>query len=159
METYTLPHFPSPYSTIHIALFRSVSNAPSIRRRLIDASLMLGPEGDLARAEIDFTFLEARLVRTVRIHLAFLPSSLAPLVRFAIGADSVHARSYRAITSSLLSKRPSSPPSPLPRPNLRRDHTTSTLNSSSPSRRITTSRTRYDDTACLMGRTLWWSCE
>ncbi|ORY20579.1 kinase binding protein CGI-121-domain-containing protein [Naematelia encephala] len=62
METYTLSAFPSTYSTIHIALFRNVTNAPEIRKRLIRASTLEGDLGDRARAEVDFGFIEASLV-------------------------------------------------------------------------------------------------
>ncbi|WWD16436.1 hypothetical protein CI109_100862 [Kwoniella shandongensis] len=62
METYTLSNFPSAYSTIHIALFSNVTNAPEIRTRLIAASVKEGEEGDRARAEVDFGFVEAGLL-------------------------------------------------------------------------------------------------
>lgn len=64
METYAYPAFPPQYSNIHIALFKNVTNAPQIRRRLIEASQMAGPEGDKAREEVDFGFVEANLVRS-----------------------------------------------------------------------------------------------
>lgn len=63
METYAYPAFPQQYSNIHIALFKNVTNAPQIRKRLIEASQMTGPEGDKAREEVDFGFVEANLVR------------------------------------------------------------------------------------------------
>ena len=63
METYTLSHFPEPYSTIHIALFHTVTNARTIRNRLITASTAPGPEGELSRSQLDYAFLDASLVR------------------------------------------------------------------------------------------------
>lgn len=68
METYTLCNFPSPYSTVHIALFHNVSNSPQIRKRLIIASTALGPEGDEARAEVDYAFLDGRFVSLYPLH-------------------------------------------------------------------------------------------
>ena len=62
METYRLPNFPPTFSTIHIALFRNVRNAPDIRKKLIVASTMEGEGGDKARREVDFGFIEGRLV-------------------------------------------------------------------------------------------------
>ncbi len=62
METYTLSQFPYPYSTIHIALFQNVTNSPTIRKRLIAASTAKGPEGEVGRTELDYAFLEGRLV-------------------------------------------------------------------------------------------------
>ena len=107
METYTLPHFPPPYSVIHIALFHAVSNSPLIRQRLIAASTAPGPGGDLARSELDYAFLDGRLVGPSP---SLLPSSLAAR------ADAAPSWS-RVNTSSPPSKRPSSTPSPKrPRP-------------------------------------------
>lgn len=63
METYALPHLPLAYSTIHIALFHNVTNAYSIRNRLVEASTASGPEGDRLRAEVDYCFLDASVVR------------------------------------------------------------------------------------------------
>ncbi|WWC88090.1 uncharacterized protein L201_002994 [Kwoniella dendrophila CBS 6074] len=59
METYTLPSFPSEYSTIHICLFENVSNSPEIRKRLIQAATTKGDQGEKLRQEVDFGFLEA----------------------------------------------------------------------------------------------------
>lgn len=62
METYTFPHFPSYASPIHIALFEDVGNSSEIRKKLIEASTMAGPEGDEARDKVDFGFIDASLV-------------------------------------------------------------------------------------------------
>jgi EKC/KEOPS complex subunit CGI121/TPRKB len=62
METYTFPHFPSYATPIHIALFKDVSNSAEIRKKLIGASTMTGPEGDEARDKVDFGFIDASLV-------------------------------------------------------------------------------------------------
>ncbi|KAL7424680.1 hypothetical protein Q5752_000364 [Cryptotrichosporon argae] len=62
METYRLSHFPAPISTLHIALFENVRNAPEIRRRLVTAATTEGAEGDRLRAEVDFGFVEADLL-------------------------------------------------------------------------------------------------
>lgn len=69
METYNLSQFPVPYSAVHIALFENVRNSPDIRKRLIAASVAEGPEGETARAEIDFGFIEGRLVS----HMLLVP--------------------------------------------------------------------------------------
>jgi hypothetical protein len=62
METFTLSHFPTEVRKVHIALFREVTNAPQIRQRLIAAATTEGPEGDEARKEVDFGFIEGTLV-------------------------------------------------------------------------------------------------
>jgi hypothetical protein len=59
MESYTLSHFPVEVRTVHIALFHNLTNAPEIRKRLIAAATAEGPDGDKARAEVDFGFVEA----------------------------------------------------------------------------------------------------
>jgi hypothetical protein len=67
METLTFPHFP-PYATpIHIALFKDVTNSSGIRKRLIEASIMEGVEGDEARDKVDFGFVDASLVCPFRL--------------------------------------------------------------------------------------------
>ncbi|ORX35219.1 kinase binding protein CGI-121-domain-containing protein [Kockovaella imperatae] len=68
METYRLSNFPPGYSTVHIALFRNVVNAPDIRKKLILASTMGGDDGERARQAVDFGFIEARLLVS-RMHL------------------------------------------------------------------------------------------
>ena len=64
MESYTLSQFPAPYSTVHLALFRNLRNASSIRTRLIEAAKMGGPEGEEARKKVEFGFVDAAYVRT-----------------------------------------------------------------------------------------------
>jgi hypothetical protein len=70
METYTLPHFPPSVNTVHIALFEDVSNAPAIRKRLIQAATTDGEEGDRLKAEVDFGFLDGRMVSAAMLYCA-----------------------------------------------------------------------------------------
>ncbi|WVQ65024.1 uncharacterized protein L199_003194 [Kwoniella botswanensis] len=58
METYTLPSFPSEYSTIHLCYFQNVRNSPEIKKRLVVAATTKGEEGEKLRSEVDFGFLE-----------------------------------------------------------------------------------------------------
>lgn len=62
METFTFPTFPSYASPVHVALFNDVTNSAALRKKLIGASQMSGPEGDQARAEVDFGFIDASIV-------------------------------------------------------------------------------------------------
>jgi hypothetical protein len=62
METYTLDNFPPNVGTVHVAYFENVTNAREIRHRLVAAATAEGPEGEAARAAIDFGFVEAGLV-------------------------------------------------------------------------------------------------
>ncbi|WWC96843.1 hypothetical protein V866_003718 [Kwoniella sp. B9012] len=57
METYTLPSFPSEYSTIHLCYFQNVRNSPEIKKRLVVAATTKGEEGEKLRSEVDFGFL------------------------------------------------------------------------------------------------------
>ncbi|OCF75077.1 hypothetical protein I204_03926 [Kwoniella mangroviensis CBS 8886] len=58
METYTLPSFPSGYSTIHLCYFQNVRNSPEIKQRLVVAATTKGEQGEKLRSEVDFGFLE-----------------------------------------------------------------------------------------------------
>ncbi|WVQ93469.1 hypothetical protein IAU59_000543 [Kwoniella sp. CBS 9459] len=65
MESYDLSTsfpFPTPYSQVHVALFRDVRNSPQIRKRLVEASVATGPEGDQLRREVDYGFVEASVL-------------------------------------------------------------------------------------------------
>ncbi|WVN90706.1 uncharacterized protein L203_105948 [Cryptococcus depauperatus CBS 7841] len=62
METFTFESFPAVHSVIHIALFENVSNSAAIRKRLVAASQMGGAEGDAAKEEVDYGFVEAQLL-------------------------------------------------------------------------------------------------
>jgi len=62
MESYTLALFPAPYTTVHLALFREIENAGEVRKRLIEAATMSGPEGEEARKSVEFGFIDASVV-------------------------------------------------------------------------------------------------
>lgn len=53
---------------VHVALIHNLTNAPEIRKKLIAAATMQGPEGDKARQEVDFGFIEASLVSFVILY-------------------------------------------------------------------------------------------
>ena len=65
MESYTYDHLPSHLSTVHIALFTSVTNAAELRARIVQAATQSGEEGERAREEVNFAFVDARLVSPV----------------------------------------------------------------------------------------------
>lgn len=69
METFTYTQFPSDVSSVHIGLFRNVTNAAQLRQRLISAATMPGPEGEQERAAVNFTFIDARLVCVFPSHV------------------------------------------------------------------------------------------
>ncbi|KAK1927606.1 kinase binding protein CGI-121-domain-containing protein [Papiliotrema laurentii] len=83
METYTFPQFPSPWSTVHLALFDNLSNAPEIRRKLISAAQMDGPEGAAAKREVEFGFIDASMLVS-RQHLI---TALQMTLLLALPAD------------------------------------------------------------------------
>jgi EKC/KEOPS complex subunit CGI121/TPRKB len=78
MESYTLSQFPAPYSTVHLALFRNLRNASTIRTRLVEAATMPGPEGEEARKRVEFGFVEAAHVRSFHRPRIPLTRSLHP---------------------------------------------------------------------------------
>lgn len=63
MESYILPNFPREISSIHLCLFHNVTNSASLRTRLVEAATMEGEQGDKARDEMDYGFVEASMVR------------------------------------------------------------------------------------------------
>ena len=63
MESFSYPQFSPDVSSVHIALFKNVTNASQLKQRLISAATMPGPEGELERAAVNFAFIDARLVR------------------------------------------------------------------------------------------------
>ncbi|XP_006460403.1 hypothetical protein AGABI2DRAFT_220433 [Agaricus bisporus var. bisporus H97] len=68
MDLFYFPHLPSDRATTHIALFRNVTNAAALRKRIINASTMEGEGGDFERDQVNFAFIDARLI-TSRLHL------------------------------------------------------------------------------------------
>lgn len=62
MESYHYSQFPPELSTVYIALFTGVQNASQLRSRLIQAATMVGPDGEVEREAVNFSFIEARLV-------------------------------------------------------------------------------------------------
>lgn len=62
METFTFPTFPAYANPVHVALFNNVANSSVLRKKLIAASTMDGAEGDWARAEVDYGFIDASVV-------------------------------------------------------------------------------------------------
>lgn len=64
MESYGYECFPAHLSSVHIALFTSVTNAAQLRSRIIGAATKEGDEGDRERDAVNFAFIEAKLVRT-----------------------------------------------------------------------------------------------
>ena len=66
METFTFPHIPTqPHhsGTAHFALFRNVTNAAQLRKRIVEAARMEGERGESEREAVGFGFVDARLVR------------------------------------------------------------------------------------------------
>ncbi|KAM5540629.1 hypothetical protein V8D89_005660 [Ganoderma adspersum] len=68
MQTFRYPHLPQELSTVHVALFTNVANSADIRSRIIRASQLQGPDGDVERNAVNFAFIDARLICSV-LHL------------------------------------------------------------------------------------------
>ena len=67
MLSFHYPHFPPDVSHVHIALFTHVDNAPQLRARIVEASLIPPPDGDAERERVAFAFIDPRLVRPVPV--------------------------------------------------------------------------------------------
>ncbi|KZV63249.1 CGI-121-domain-containing protein, partial [Peniophora sp. CONT] len=65
METFIYSHLDL---SVHIALFRNVSNSSQIRQRIIAAATSTGEKGDTERERLNFAFVDARLITSV-LHL------------------------------------------------------------------------------------------
>jgi EKC/KEOPS complex subunit CGI121/TPRKB len=65
MESYTFAQYPSPWTTVHLALFQNIRNAAEIRQKLIAAATMPGEEGERARKEVEFGFIDASMVSLI----------------------------------------------------------------------------------------------
>ena len=62
METYTVPHFGA---TVHVALFEDVANAEDLLGKIRRAATLEGEEGDKERANVNYAFVDAKLVSCV----------------------------------------------------------------------------------------------
>jgi EKC/KEOPS complex subunit CGI121/TPRKB len=56
-------HYPAHLQEVHIALLTDVTNSAEIRSKIIKAATTEGAEGDAAKEEVNFAFIDARLVR------------------------------------------------------------------------------------------------
>ncbi|KAF5364055.1 hypothetical protein D9756_000989 [Leucocoprinus leucothites] len=68
MDLFFFPHLAPDRATTHVALFRNVKNAADLRKRIINAATMEGEAGEIAREDVNFAFIDARLI-TSRLHL------------------------------------------------------------------------------------------
>ncbi|KIK93849.1 hypothetical protein PAXRUDRAFT_33830 [Paxillus rubicundulus Ve08.2h10] len=66
LETYRFPQF--KLSVVYAAKFKGVTNAATVRSRIINASSMGGPEGEIEREAVNFAFVNAKLI-TSPLHL------------------------------------------------------------------------------------------
>jgi EKC/KEOPS complex subunit CGI121/TPRKB len=62
MDLFYFPHLAPDRATTHVALFRNVTNSAALRKRVINASTMAGGTGDFEREQVNFAFIDARLV-------------------------------------------------------------------------------------------------
>jgi EKC/KEOPS complex subunit CGI121/TPRKB len=64
MDNFLFPHLPESHSLAQFALFRNVENTAALRKRIVSAATLTGPEGDQEREAVNFAFIDARLVRS-----------------------------------------------------------------------------------------------
>ncbi|KZT21228.1 CGI-121-domain-containing protein [Neolentinus lepideus HHB14362 ss-1] len=68
MEVISYPYFPAHLSRAYIALYTSVTDAGSLRSRIINAATLASPEGDQERELLNFAFVDPRLI-TSALHV------------------------------------------------------------------------------------------
>ncbi|KIJ61027.1 hypothetical protein HYDPIDRAFT_160095 [Hydnomerulius pinastri MD-312] len=66
LETYYYPQFEQ--SVVYAANFKAVTNAATVRSRIVKAASMEGPEGEAEREAVNFAFIDAKLI-TSPLHL------------------------------------------------------------------------------------------
>ncbi len=62
MDLFYFPHLAPGRATTHIALFKDVNGAAALRKRIIAAATIEGEAGEREREEVNFAFVDARLV-------------------------------------------------------------------------------------------------
>jgi EKC/KEOPS complex subunit CGI121/TPRKB len=62
MDLFYFPHLTPDRATTHVALFLNVRNAATLRKRIIGAATMDEEAGEQEREEVNFAFINARLV-------------------------------------------------------------------------------------------------
>ncbi|KAJ9118927.1 hypothetical protein QFC24_005892 [Naganishia onofrii] len=98
MESYILPNFPREVSSIHLCLFQNVTNSASLRTRLVEAATMEGEQGDKARDEMDYGFVEASMIADA-IKRFGISASTKTLLLVRIGSPTTEGSSQESIDS------------------------------------------------------------
>ncbi|KAI0687320.1 CGI-121-domain-containing protein [Earliella scabrosa] len=84
-------HLPPDLATVHIALFRNVTNSAQIRSRIVRASQLDGPDGETEREAVNFAFVDARLICSfLHLQTAVYQAILAQ-VQNSIRTKTVHS--------------------------------------------------------------------
>ncbi|KAF9268412.1 CGI-121-domain-containing protein [Marasmius fiardii PR-910] len=95
MESLTFDHVRGVGSdTAYVALYSSVTNAATIRKRILDASRMEGKDGERERDAMNFAFIDATLI-TSRLHLQ-------TAIHQAILAESQNSLRTKTVHSEIL---------------------------------------------------------
>lgn len=59
MESFSFPQFSPEHSIVYAALYANVTNAATLRKRIVDAAVS---GGESEREAVNFAFIDARLV-------------------------------------------------------------------------------------------------
>ncbi|KAI0269412.1 CGI-121-domain-containing protein, partial [Gloeopeniophorella convolvens] len=97
MESFAYTHF---FSTVHIALFKHVTNAAELRARIVRASTLEGEEGDAEREAVNFGFVDARLVTSVLHIQTAITQALLSASQNALRTKTVHSEVIWALNPS-----------------------------------------------------------
>ncbi|KII96124.1 hypothetical protein PLICRDRAFT_96194 [Plicaturopsis crispa FD-325 SS-3] len=100
MQTHRYPQFPPTIAVVHVALFTDVTNASSLRQRIVNAATKPGVEGDAERDALNFAFIDARLI-TSPLHLrTAVYQALLAESQGAIRTKTVHSEILWALNPS-----------------------------------------------------------
>ncbi|KAI0273122.1 CGI-121-domain-containing protein [Russula aff. rugulosa BPL654] len=97
MESFDYPQFSS---TVHVALFKHVTNAAKLKARIVRASTLEGTEGQTEREAVNFAFVDARLITsTLHIQTAIIQAMLAA-AQNTLRTKTVHSEVIWALNPS-----------------------------------------------------------
>ncbi|KAH9995180.1 CGI-121-domain-containing protein [Russula compacta] len=97
MESFVYPHFSS---TVHVALFKSITNATELRARIVRASTLEGIEGEVEREDVNFAFINARLVTSVLHIQTAITQALLAAAQNTLRTKTVHSEVIWALNPS-----------------------------------------------------------
>ncbi|KAF8164797.1 kinase binding protein CGI-121-domain-containing protein [Crassisporium funariophilum] len=91
MESLYFRHFQAKHSCAHVALFRNVSNAGTLKKRIIAASTAEGQHGEQERDAVNFAFIDARLITSKLLIETAISQAILAESQGALRTKTVHS--------------------------------------------------------------------